>query len=393
MYLGRALSPTLRRAVQQFPAVLVTGPRQSGKTTFLRHEYPRASYVSFDDPVQREFARSDPLGFLDRHAGSPCILDEIQYVPGILSYLKMRIDNERSAKGRWLLTGSQQFQLMRNVSESLAGRIAILELLPLSLGELASRKLPALDSLVRTGLYPEPALAPRVASLWSRGYVSTYVERDVRQLQGVRDLPVFETFMGLMAAFHGQTFTAAEIARRAGVSLPTVKAWAGVLQASYLGYQLRPYFRNFGKRLVKTPKFYFLDPALVLYFTRQTSGEAAMAGPLGGAIFEGLLIAETLKFFAAGGDRAPIWFWRSSDGLEVDLIIEVGGRLHPVEIKLTATPSIHHLAPLRRFRELAGTHASDEGLLVCSCEDTLPLPGNCRAINWKDFPAWLGSLA
>ncbi len=393
MYVDRALSATLKRALREFPAVLVTGPRQSGKTTFLRHEYPKASYVSFDDPLERDFARTDPRGFLDGHAGSPCILDEIQYVPEILSYIKGRIDEARSSRGRWLLTGSQQFQLMRDVSESLAGRVALLELLPFSMEELAPRGVPSLESLVRTGFYPEPVLRAEKAQLWTKSYIATYVERDLRQLQNVRDLREFETFMGLLAAFHGQTFTAAEISRRAGVTMPTVKAWAGVLEASYLGHFLMPYFQNFGKRLVKTPKFYFTDPALVTFFTRQPSGEAALAGPSGGALLEGVVVGEALKFFASRGERAPIWFWRSSNGLEVDLIIEVGGKLHPVEIKLTATPTIHHAAPLRKFMELIEDRASPEGILVCSCKGKRPLPGNCRAIHWREFHGWLKDVA
>jgi len=390
MYVRRLLSSTLNDALKHFPAVLVTGPRQAGKTTFLFHEYGKKyDYISFDDPLERSFALSDPNGFLDRFGERPVILDEVQYVPEIFPYLKIRIDRERKRNGKWLLTGSQQFQLMRNVSESLAGRIAILELLPFSLLEHDQKCPDWLETVIWNGGYPEPSLFPEKRELWVRSYIQTYIERDVRQLQNIKDLRIFEQFMGLSAAYHGQTLNTAILSRQCGVSLPTIKAWVGVLEASYLCLFLPPYFKNYGKRLVKTPKLYFIDPTIVCALTRQPNGKSTLSGAMGGALFEGLIVSEALKVFSMMGKRADIFFWRSNDGLEVDLILQIGAKLYPVEIKSTATPTLKHIDPLNKFKGLAGQEATEIGLLVCRVEKESRLPSNNVAIPWHSFPKWL----
>ena len=390
MYVGRFLSQSLSEAVTHFPAVLITGPRQAGKTTFLLHEAGRAAdYVSFDDPLERNFAVTDPHGFLDRFKDRPVILDEIQYVPEILPYLKIRIDKERKKNGKWLLTGSQQFHLMKNITESLAGRIAILELLPFSILENKREKTAALDSVLWNGGYPEPSLVPEKRDLWVRSYIQTYIERDVRQLQNLKDLRTFELFLGLAASCHGQIFNTAALSREAGVSLPTIKAWAGVLEASYLCFFLPPYFRNYGKRLVKTPKLYFLDSAIVCAITRQPDAVSTLAGAMGGALFKGLIMSETFKVFAMHGKRPAIFFWRSHDGLEVDMIIQIGKKLYPVEIKLTATPTIQHLEPLNKFKTIVGRDSAETGILVCRVSKETPMSSNNLALPWASFPEWL----
>jgi len=390
MYVPRLLYSTLEEALKLFPAILVTGPRQAGKTTFLLHEWGKKSdYVSFDDPLERNFALSDPNGFLNRFGERSVILDEVQYVPEILPYIKIRIDRKRKKTGKWLLTGSQQFQLMKNVSESLVGRIVILELLPFSLLENNQKGPNWLESVIWNGEYPEPSLFHEKRELWIRSYIQTYIERDVRQLQNVKDLRTFEQFMGLSAAYHSQTLNTATLSRQCGVSLPTIKSWVGVLEASYLCLLLSPYFKNYGKRLVKTPKLYFIDPAIVCALTRQPDGKSTLSGAMGGAIFEGLIISEALKVFSMKGKRADIFFWRSHDGLEVDLIIQIGTKLYPIEIKLTATPSLKHTEPLNKFKALAGKDAAETGLLVCRIEKFTPLPSNNVAIPWHSFPGWL----
>lgn len=387
MYVQRQLATPLRQALAGFPAVLITGPRQSGKTTFLRHEAgDNADYVSFDDPLERDFATVDPSGFLARFREQPVIFDEIQYVPALLPHLKLRIDAEPGRCGHWLLTGSQQFNLMRDIGESLAGRVAILELPPFSHGE---HPVPSLDAALWNGAYPIPALHPERRDIWLRSYVSTYIERDVRQIRNIPDLRTFNQFLALAATRHGQEFHAADLARELGISQPTVKSWAGVLEASYLAFLLPPWFRNYGKRVVKSPKLYFFDSALVALLTRQPDAAAALAGPMGGALLEGWVVTEAAKAFMALGRKPDLYYWRSHDGLEVDLLLVIDGKLQPVEIKLTATPAAGHVDPLKRFIAAAGDEANGQGLLVCRTEKQQALPHGHLALPWHDFPAWL----
>lgn len=389
-YLPRLLQPAIARALDGFPAVLVTGPRQSGKTTLLREEFgDGARYVTFDDPLEREFARSDPEGFLDRCADGRALLDEVQYVPELFQYLKMRIDQRRQSTGRWLLTGSQHFGLMAQITDSLAGRIAVLKLPPLSLLELPADERSELAEEIWLGGYPEPRLRRAPRDLWMSSYVQTYVERDVRQLLNVRDLRSFETFLALCSARHGQSVNMASLSREAGISQPTVKSWLGALEAAYLVHLLPPYFESFGKRVVKSPKLYLLDSGLACTLTRQPSGDAALAGAMGGALFEGWVVSEALKVLAFDGKRPELYFWRSHDGLEVDLLLRAGNRLVPVEIKLTATPTGRHLRPLEQLKRVAGEAAADEGALVCCVRERRSLPHGNVALPWWEFPGWV----
>jgi predicted AAA+ superfamily ATPase len=390
MYVPRALGATLTTALAQFPSVLVTGPRQSGKTTFLLEEFGGGSrYLSLDDPLERSFAAADPNGFLDRFPENRIILDEIQYAPELLPHLKLRIDRDRGRQGRWLLTGSQQFQLMANVSESLAGRIALLDLLPFSLLELLAAGERTLSSMIWTGWYPEPALEPGKRDLWISSYIQTYVERDVRQLLKVQDLRTFEMVLALCAARHGQELNMADLARSAGISQPTVKTWISLLEAAYVIRLLPPYFENFGKRIVRSPKLYFLDSALVAALTRQPAADAALAGAMGGALFEGFVVSEAFKVFAIEGRRPDLFFWRSHGGLEVDLVLLLPAGLVPVEIKLTATPTLRHGEVLTRFKQLAGSKAAGPGVLVCNVPEEVSLPGDNLVLPWRQFPEWL----
>lgn len=390
MYVPRQLRVPLDRALRQFPAVLVTGPRQAGKTTLLREELGGAAmYVSFDDPLDRGFARDDPNGFLDRFAGRRVILDEIQYVPELVPYLKIRIDRDRQSYGRWILTGSQQFELMANISESLAGRIAILELLPLSLVEHPALADGGLAACLWNGAYPEPALDPVKRDLWLASYIRTYIERDVRQILNVQDLRAFETFLVLAAARHGQELKVSDLARDAGHSQPTLKRWLGVLETSYVAYLLPPYFENLGKRVVKSPKLHLLDSALACVLTRQPTADAALAGAMGGALLEAWVVAEAVKVFAMLGRKPEVYYWRSHDGLEVDLVVAIAGKLQPIEVKLTATPTPRHLEPIERFKRLAPGRVVDRGVLVCGVPESRDLAFGNVALPWHEFPGWL----
>jgi predicted AAA+ superfamily ATPase len=376
--------------MKMFPAVLVSGPRQSGKTTlYLKEIVKKSEYVTFDDPLERAYATSDPNGFLDRFNAEHIILDEIQYVPEILPYIKIRIDRDRKTNGRWLLTGSQQFHLMKNISESLAGRIALLELLPFSFSEIPDSKKKTLQNTIWNGGYPEVVLNPGKLDLWLSSYIQTYIERDVRHLINVKELRSFELFIKMAASLHGQILNQTSISRDVGISIPTVKSWTAVLETSYIIYLLQPYYNNFGKRLIKSPKLYFLDSALVHALTCQPDSQSALAGAMGGALFEGWIITETVKAFTNKGKKPDIYFWRSHDGLEVDLIIQTGAKLIPVEIKLTSTPTLKHLEPLNKFKTLAGNMSAKTGILVCRTDKIASLPHDNLAIPWNKYSAWL----
>ena len=402
------LGDTVRRALRTFPAVLVTGARQAGKTTFLRQEFGASHrYVSLERPEVRLRALSDPMGFFEEHP-PPLILDEIQYAPVLLHYIKDRIDDRRRP-GQWLLTGSQSFELMRGVSQSLAGRIAVLRLEPFSVGEARSRPYMRVDRLLervfgparRTsgraapagerridladwllrGGFPEPRLHPRVdRQLWFSSYVATYLERDVRNLAQVGDLSAFGRFMLLAAARNGGLLNLTDLGRDAGVTGPTAKHWLGVLEASHLVHLLQPYHRSFGKRIRKSPKLYISDPGLATFLLGLHSREAVLFGPSLGPLTEAAVLGEWLKAFHCRGSPAPVYFWRSSNGHEVDLVIEYAGRLHAIEVKATATPTPQHAAGLVRWLALAGSGA--RAALACRIDAPTALVPGIRAVPW-----------
>jgi len=301
----------------------------------------------------------------------------------------VRIDADRGRQGRFVLTGSQQFQMMKNVSDSLAGRVAVLELLPFALEELGDRIAPSAAEQVWRGGYPPVVLHPEARELWLRSYLATYLERDVRQLQNVRDLGQFQAFLTLCAAAHGQELNLARLSRQCGISVPGARQWLTVLTASYIIHLVPPYHHHLGKRVIKSPKLYFLDSALAAELTRQPSAEAMWTGPMGGAFFEGWVVTETIKFQKARAARSDLYFWRSHDGLEVDLMIESRGRLHAIEIKQTATPSMHHLGGLRRFRHLMGDNGMGSLVLVCNVRAATPLPDGVQALPWHAWPRWM----
>ncbi|MDD5674028.1 MAG: ATP-binding protein [Chitinivibrionales bacterium] len=393
MYIKRLLYQPLTDALNSFPAIIITGPRQSGKTTFLKKELGnRYKYVTFDDPLQRELATQDPNGFLNQFGAAPLILDEIQYVPNLLSYIKMHIDDDPDIKGRYVMTGSQQFQLMKNISDSLAGRVAILELLPFSLPETAQVASESVQFHLWNGAYPSIIAGKANRELWLSGYLQTYIERDVRQLAQIRNLGLFQMFLGLLAACHSQTVNLAAISRTAGISQPTCREWQSILQASYIITILQPFSSNLGKRLTKSPKIYYLDSAIAAYLTRQPSASALWAGSMGGAFFEGFIVTQAQKVFVSKGLRPALFFWRSSDGLEVDLLIEAQGKIFPVEIKQTATPSLKHGENLAKLQLLMGNDLGDKGTIVCCVNERRMLPGGVTALPWQEFPAWVNTL-
>jgi predicted AAA+ superfamily ATPase len=378
---------------------VLTGPRQSGKTTLLNHLFGESSgYVSLEPPDVRASAIADPRGFLEMHP-PPVIFDEVQYAPELLPYVKERIDQRRSAHGQYSLTGSQNLLLAAQVTETLAGRVAMLRLLPLSQREAAGRAAqplpwepagpqPPLATIAHRemwqdflrGGYPELVAEPqRDISLWHASYNQTYLERDVRSLRQVGDLTSFQSFLRALAARTGQLLNLSDVARDLGVALNTAKAWLSVLEATFQVIVLRPYHANIGKRLVKTPKVYFTDTGTLCHLAGLKDPEHAAAGPMGRAIFETAVLVEILKTLIHRGEEPQVYFWRTSAGSEVDLVVESAGKLIPIEVKLSATPRPAMATGIRTFQEDLGQQAG-RGYVVHGGDARLPLAPRVTAI-------------
>lgn len=347
----REIAAHLLSLFQQYPIVTVTGPRQSGKTTLCRQVFPELTHVNLEQPDRREFAETDPRGFLSQ-LGTGAIIDEVQRVPELLSYLQVLVD-EDGRNGLFVLTGSEQFGLREAISQSLAGRTALLRLLPFSLPEL--REMGAsddIDQMLFSGFYPrihDQGLDPRQAL---SDYFETYVERDVRRLASVRELGTFRNFVGLCAGRIGQLLNHSSLGSDAGVSRHTVRDWLNVLEASYIVFQLQPYYGNIRNRLVRSPKLYFYDVGLASYLLGiQNAGQISLH-PLRGQLFENAVIVEALKHRFNRGRQANLSFFRNSNGLECDLFYETGHGIGAIEIKSGATISSGYFRSLNRVAEI-----------------------------------------
>ena len=347
----RNITPVLQHLASQYPVVTLTGPRQSGKTTLAKSLFFDKPYVTLEDPDTRLYAADDPRGFLAQYAEG-AILDEIQRAPELASYLQGIVDAD-PRPGRFILTGSHQFELMTQVSQSMAGRTAVLRLLPFTLGEV--RRLsgdvtsPDLAQTLLTGFYPrihDKGLNPSQALA---DYFATYVQRDLRQLAAVQDLHRFERFVRLCAGRTGQLLNLSSLGNDVGVSHATARAWIDLLQSSYIVHLLPPWFTNAGKRLVKAPKLYFVDVGLACWLLGLRSAEQAARDPLWGSLFENFVIMEAMKDRLNAGETAEMYFYRDSEGNEVDLLLPTGGKMHAIEIKAGATVNSDYFKGLKTF--------------------------------------------
>ena len=349
----------LRRLKKAFPILAITGPRQSGKTTLAQHAFPKYQYISLENPHILDHALADPLDFLQQFK-SGVILDEIQKAPTLFSYL-LEIADKSKAMGRIVLTGSSQFGLRSGISQSLAGRVGYLELLPFSIAELNEPL--ELNRQMITGFYPALYTRNITPNDWYSNYVRTYLERDINQLINIKDASKFRLFLRLCAGRSGQLINLTSIGNEAGVSHPTVNQWLSILETSYIIFRLPPYHRNLSKRLVKSAKLYFYDVGLLCWLLGINHENELMYHPLRGAIFENMIVADVVKYFFNHGEMAKMYFWQDSKGLEIDLLLEDGGKITPIEIKSGATVLNEMLQNLQKWGELASNEAASPKLI------------------------------
>jgi predicted AAA+ superfamily ATPase len=321
----------------KYPIIALTGPRQSGKTTLLKTIFPDFQYVSLENPDNRNFAETDPNGFLKKYQTS-VILDEVQRVPSLFSYIQTLVD-DNGLMGQFILSGSQNFHLMQNISQSLAGRVAIFKLFPFDIQELRSASLLQPDylaNLVR-GFYPAIYDRDIPSRIFYSNYVQTYLQRDVSELISIKDIRLFQHFLGLCAARAGQLLNMNALANECGISQPTSKSWISALENSYIIFTLQPFHENFSKRIVKTPKLYFYDTGLLCYLLKISNADQILTHPFKGSLFENMMISEYVKRMYHKNTVQDIWFWRDSAGHEVDLIVQEGLTYNLIEFKSTQT--------------------------------------------------------
>lgn len=381
MWISRKYEQTLRALAAQFPSVVVTGPRQAGKTALVQRVFPDFNYVSLDLPSLGAQAEQSPDAFLAGHE-PPLIIDEVQYAPSLFRHLKVAMDREGKKPGRFILTGSQSFSLMQGVSESLAGRCGVLVLRTLSAAEVrqAFGRLDEDEYLFKGG-YPELHARQEIdPHFWYASYLATYLERDVRNILNVGNLRDFDRFLRAVAIRTGQLLSYSELARDVGVAPNTAKKWLSVLQASGQVLLLEPYHRNLGKRLIKSPKLYVCDTGLAVFLMGFESWEALLRHPVVGAVWETHVVMQVVKHFASQGRSVPLWFWRTVHGAEVDLLVEQGGRFVAVEAKFSERPDETSLKGIHALEAFYGAKSLIEGYVASRTPNPYALALNVRAI-------------
>ena len=393
MYFKRKITDSCKSLAKQFGVLLITGARQAGKSTLLRRIFTDHKYISLDDLRIRSQAIETAASFFDFHQ-VPIIIDEAQYAPDLLSYIKIDIDekkfNDDCYQGNYILTGSQKFALIDNIKESLAGRMAILNLNTLSIEELLDQdcKLPNWTDLVYRSLYPEPFLNQNIdIQAWFETYVQSWLNRDIRQNLKNSYLQVFDKFINLIATRVSAEENFNSLSKELGISRITIQSWATLLEKTQVIFSLQPYHRNLGKRIIKSPKLYFLDTGLANYLAGFFTPEQLSYNIMTGAFFENLIISEVIKFFHNRGLKAPLYFFRDSNGLEVDLIIEYQSKIIIMEIKSTDNPRKGHLKGLDKISKLFDQEI--QSVLICNCKQAMPVTENIMALPWQDLVGFL----
>ncbi|MFO0827919.1 MAG: ATP-binding protein [Phycisphaerales bacterium] len=390
MQVKRDITEYLLNMAQHFPAITLTGPRQSGKSTLCKATFPNHPYATLEAPEVRDRAQSDPHGFLGQFPDG-AIIDEVQRVPDLLSYLQVMIDEDR-ARGRWLLTGSYNLALLSSVSQSLAGRTAVLRLLPFSWNETQqTTSVPSsIDEAILRGGYPEPLDRGIPIASWMSSYVATYIERDVREVTAVGDLTAFQHFLTLCAGRTGQLLNFSSLAADVGITQPTAKAWLSILETTYIAFRLSPWFKNVGKRLAKTPKLHFCDTGLACWLLGITTVEQLRVHPLRGALFETWIVTEILKHRLNRGEIRPLYYYRDVRGTEADVLVDSGLVRTVVEIKSGRTMTEEALRATARVADALGTEYSTKRIVIYA-GDTGQQRTDVRVVPWREIHSvdWL----
>ncbi|MCF8380838.1 MAG: ATP-binding protein [Bacteroidales bacterium] len=387
MYITRKIESYLKRMIRQFPILSITGPRQSGKTTLLKSLFPEFKYYNLERPDYRELILSDPVGFL-KSAGAGIIFDEAQNIPELFSYIQV-ISDERGTPGQYILSGSQSFLMNEQISQSLAGRVHISHLFPFDITELPDDAASDFKKAIWNGFYPRLYKSYILPTDFYPSYLQTYIERDVRSLKNIGNLNTFSRFLGLCAGRIGQVLNLSSLANDTGITVNTAKAWLSLLESSFILFQLQPYHKNYSKRLIKSPKIYFYDTGLACSMLRITNPEMIETHYLYGLLFENLAISEIVKSQHHLGKPAKAYYWRESNGVEIDCILELeNDRIMALEIKGGESFSKDYLKNLKNF---PGNNDSLIKKLIYAGKSSSDISG-VSLIGWKDFGGFLGEI-